>query len=124
VVGAFAWFGSAAEAASCGHYVKRLGPGFVPGKAAAEQVAAEEAAHQSSPAPCGCQGPECHRAPADTTPLVPGSPLRIPAPKDITSLATSDFVICLSGNWRADELSCRPLSGHPARLNRPPALAL
>lgn len=125
VAAALAWFGPAAEASSCGHYVKRLGPGFVPGKAAAEQVAAEKAAHKAPMgSPCGCKGPECQRAPVDTMPLVPGTPLRIPASQDITSLAIGDFAICLSGHWLVADLSCRPLCGYPTRLNRPPAPAL
>jgi hypothetical protein len=124
VAALFALFGSeSAVAESCGHYVKRLGPGFVPGKAAAEKVAAETAAHQAS-VPCGCKGPECRRAPADPTPLVPGAPLRIPAPREMTLLAGGDFAIRLSGDWLTVDPSARPLSGYPLRLNRPPALAL
>jgi hypothetical protein len=129
--GMVAWLGvNSAEAASCGHYVKRLGPSFVPGKGAAEKIAAEQAAHKlpgdKSPAesPCGCKGPECHGAPLAPTPFAPNSPLRIPAPQEVTSLAHRDFTIGLGSDWLLAELSCQPLAGFPQRLARPPAAAL
>jgi hypothetical protein len=121
--------GNSAQAESCGHYVKRLGPDFVPGKAAAEKVAAENAAEEAAhemPAhsPCGCRGPECHPAPLEPTPLTPNLPTRIPAPQEITSLAERDFVIGQPSHWLLGQHSCRPLSGYPLRLDRPPAVAL
>jgi hypothetical protein len=121
--------GSSVRAESCGHYVKRLGPGFVPGKSAAEKVAADQLhamQHETLPTdpPCGCRGPECHRAPNHPTPLTPNSPLRIPAPQEITSLAAGSDTFVLGANWLLSQTSCRLQSGFPQRLNRPPAAIL
>ena len=46
--------GGVAYGQSCGHYVKRLGPDFVPGKAAAEKIAAQSHDNATNP-PCGCR---------------------------------------------------------------------
>jgi hypothetical protein len=117
--------GGAAEASSCGHYVKRLGPGFVPGKAAAQRVAATEVAH-SKPAqsPCGCRGPECHRAPLDPTPLAPSAPLRTLSQQDLTLLADESLTLALSSRWLVGDVSAEPASGYPLRMDRPPIAAL
>jgi len=125
-VGLMGWLGAgSAQADSCGHYVKRLGPGFVPGKAAAEKVAAAEAAHHSpAQSPCGCRGPECRRAPLEPTPSTPNSPLRISSHQDLTSLTDRSPTLALSSHWLLGEFSALPTSGHPLRMDRPPIAAL
>src|SRR5262245_45411529 len=82
VAGLILSLANSAAADSCGHYVKRLGPGFTPGKAAAEKVAAESS-HSATKSPCPCQGPECRRAPQDETPLPPSAPVRTASPQEL-----------------------------------------
>jgi hypothetical protein len=105
--------------ASCGHYVKRMGPGFVPGKAAAQRVARELAAPNQTP--CGCQGPECRRAPQDSVPLSPKAPSRQFTSQDLVIAAANDT----PAEPRAGTLYGASVidlsSGYPKRLNRPPA---
>jgi hypothetical protein len=109
-----------ATAESCGHYVKRLGPGFVPGKAAAEQVAAQS--HDVPPAsPCGCKGPECQRAPLEHLPLAPATPGRITTPQDLTAVAVASLQLALDSGWLRGEISGRPSRGYPLETSRPPS---
>ena len=112
---------------TCGHYVKRLGPGFVPGASAAEKVAADAKsmlAQHSTPAetPCPCQGPECRRAPQDQAPLVPEAPIRILTPQDLLPLANADAEFTLHGARHFGEISSRPSRGYPLGTNRPPSV--
>jgi hypothetical protein len=105
---------------SCGDYVKRLGPGFVPGKAAAEQVAADS--HAAMPAPCPCQGPECRRSPRDQAPLPPSTPTRITSSQELTTIADRSFALTLGSCWFVGEFSGRPSRGYPLGTIRPPSL--
>jgi hypothetical protein len=112
--------GDAAQAASCGHYVKRLGPGFVPGKAAAEKVAAQSH-DMPSQSPCGCRGAECRRAPLRPTPLAPAAPERFLSPQDLTTIAHADVHLTMDSAWLLGDLSGRPSRGYPLETNRPPS---
>src|SRR4030095_8821234 len=110
---------TSAAADNCGHYVKRLGPGFVPSKAAAEKVAAESN-HPTTNSPCPCQGPECRRAPQDETPLPPSAPVRTASPQDLMSLADREIEITLGSSWLTGDCSGRPSRGYPLRVMPPP----
>lgn len=113
--------GGTAEAASCGHYVKRLGPGFVPGKAAAAKVAAAEAVHPApSQSPCGCRGPECHSSPSHHVPLSPTAPLRLIVQQELVSIADCRFQVEMASHWLAGDLFGRPSRGYPLGTSRPP----
>jgi hypothetical protein len=110
---------------TCGHYVKRLGPGFVPGAAAAEKVAAESQSmltHQSAPSqtPCPCHGPECRRGPQDQAPLAPEAPIRVLTSQDLIPLADHDVLLSLSRSRHAGDFSARESRGYPLGTNRPP----
>ncbi|MCI0357508.1 MAG: hypothetical protein L0211_03360 [Planctomycetaceae bacterium] len=109
-----------ASADSCGHYVKRLGPGFVPGKAAAEKVAANSHNMRTS-APCPCEGPQCRRAPQDQTPLPPSAPVSSILPQELMSLADRNVDFNFGSSWLAGEFSGRPSRGYPLGTNRPPS---
>ncbi len=104
--------------ASCGHYVKRLGPGFVPGKAAAKAVAQLPAPHAAIP--CGCRGPECGRAPLDHAPLSPTPPLRFTAQQELTAIAIGTLELTPDRGWLVLEFSGRPARGYPLGTTRPP----
>jgi hypothetical protein len=109
---------SSTASASCGHYVKRLGPGFVPVQAAVKRLARET---HSVTVPCGCQGSECRRAPQDSVPLNPQAPVRQFTQQDLVAIAVHDalagpHVAALYGSSAA-----HVSSGYPSRLNRPPA---
>jgi hypothetical protein len=114
----------AAAAESCGHYVKRLGPGFVPGDAAAKQVADQSqamAAHTApSQTPCPCQGPECRRAPQDQVPLSPKEPARVLTPQELVGLGNVECDFSLTRGRFDSEISCRPSRAYPLGMNRPP----
>jgi len=112
--------GGVAHGQSCGHYVKRLGPGFVPGKAAAEKVAAQSHDEATKP-PCGCRGPECHRAPLEHLPVAPATPERITAPQDATMIAAANVRLEMEGNWLFGDAAGRPSRGYPLETNRPPS---
>jgi hypothetical protein len=106
------------DAASCGHYVKRLGPGFIPGKA----VTSYPLNAGSAETPWPCRGPECHRSPQLPTPLAPNAPVRISAPQDLLAIADRTLVLSRPHAWLSGEFSARPLRGYPSRLDRPPIL--
>lgn len=114
------------SAETCGHYVKRLGPGFEPGAAAAEKVAADSKAmaEHSSPSqtPCPCHGSECRRGPQDQAPLAPKAPARIVTSQDLIPLAAGDAELTLARARHAAELSSRPSRGYPLGQNRPPCI--
>jgi hypothetical protein len=110
---------SSSAEASCGDYVKRLGPGFVPGKAAAEQVAAES--HTSMPASCPCHGPECRRSPRDQAPLPPSTPTRTTSSQELTTIAHRSLTLTLGSCWFVGEFSGRTSRGYPLGTNRPPS---
>jgi len=107
-----------AEAESCGHYVKRLGPGFVPGKT----VTTEAAPAAPAQTPCPCHGPECRRLPQLPTPYHPNAPVRISAPQELIGIADHSLVLSRPGSWLVGEFSGRPSRGYPSRLDRPPTL--
>jgi hypothetical protein len=121
VAGLMLSLASGAAADTCGHYVKRLGPGFTPGKAAAEKVA-DESNHTTSKSPCPCQGPECRRAPQDQTPLPPSAPVRTASPQDLMSLADRrDIEMTFGSSWLTGDFSGRPSRGYPLGMMRPPS---
>ena len=113
---------SAAE--SCGHYVKRLGPGFVPGADAAKKVneQSQQMAEHSVPtqAPCPCHGPQCRRAPAEQAPLSPQAPTRILTSQELVALADEATDFSPARSRFAGNFSCRPSRGYPLGTNRPP----
>jgi|GEM_PF-3668395 len=113
-------FANSAAADSCGHYVKRLGPGFMPGQAAAEKVAAESN-HTTAKSPCPCHGPECRRAPQDETPLPPSAPVRTTSPQELMSLADRDIEMTFGSSWLTGDFSGRPSRGYPLGMMRPPS---
>lgn len=118
LAGGIALLASSTASASCGHYVKRLGPGFVPGQDAAQRVATETS---SNSVPCGCHGAECRRAPQDSVPLSPQAPVRQFTQQDLVAIAADDAgdgprVAALYAGSAA-----YVSSGYPTRLNRPPA---
>jgi hypothetical protein len=120
-IGCAGLLGGAAEAASCSHYVKRLGPGFVPGKAAAEKVAAAEAAHRApSQSPCGCRGPECHSSPSNHVPASPAAPHRLIVQQELVSIAGCPFQVEMASHRLASDLFGRPSRGYPLGTSRPP----
>jgi hypothetical protein len=106
------------RADSCGHYVKRLGPGFVPGNAADTKAAAEKIPAE---APCGCRGPQCRQLPPQHSPLQPTAPVRFTTHQDVTSTAAATLQLSLDGSWLAGEFSGRPSRGYPQPLGRPPS---
>ena len=114
------------SAETCGHYVKRLGPDFVPGAAAAEKVAADTQAmaeHSTrSETPCPCHGPECRRGPQDHAPLAPEAPVRILTSQDLIPLADCDPEFSLGRARYAAQISAEASRGYPQGLNRPPCV--
>jgi len=110
-----------AAADTCGHYVKRLGPGFVPGKAAAEQVAAESHSMPDS-TPCPCRGPECGRSPHDQTPFSPSTPVRLHAPPELITIAVRSFELRLGSSGLVGDSFGRPSRGYPLGKIRPPSV--
>jgi hypothetical protein len=120
VLAGFAAVEQAAEASSCGHYVKRMGPGFVPGQTAATQAAVDQVPANNTP--CPCHGPECRRLPQLPTPYSPGAPVRLSAPQELIAIADRSLILSRPASWLAAELAARPSSGFPARLDRPPSL--
>jgi len=120
-IGLAALFAGGASADTCGHYVKRLGPGFVPGKAAAEQVAAETHDMPTS-TPCPCRGPQCGRSPHDHTPFSPSTPVRLQVPPDLITFAVRSFELRLGSSGLVDDSTCRPSRGYPLGTIRPPSV--
>ena len=126
---AFAVLSGTASAESCGHYVKRLGPGFVPGKSAAEKIAAEHsqmaslAGEQTAPAasPCGCRGPECRQNRHPASPLSPTGPVRMVRAPELTLIALRDFALELESRTLAFDSLSRPSRGYPQGMIRPPS---
>src|SRR5262245_36635998 len=104
IAGLLLTLSSTATADSCGYYVKRLGPGFVPGKDAASKLA-EQPHDNRSEIPCPCHGPECRRGPQDHTPLPPSAPTRVVAPQDLMSLADSDLESIFGSSWLSSNFS-------------------
>jgi hypothetical protein len=121
VAGLMLSLANSAAADTCGHYVKRLGPGFMPGKASAEKVATQSN-HATTKFPCPCQGPECRRAPQDETPLPPSAPVRTASPQELISLAVRDFEITFGSSWLTGDFSGRPSRGYPLGMIRPPSV--
>jgi hypothetical protein len=123
-VGLSALGGSVAKADSCGHYVKRLGPGFVPGKAALAVVNNLHDKQSPSPTdvPCGCRGPECHRAPLAPAPANPPVPVRSHSQQDLVALVDAGGFAGLSNAHLVSQISAQPRSGFPLLLDRPPNL--
>lgn len=118
LAGGIALLASSSASASCGHYVKRLGPGFDPGQTATKRLASES---QFAPAPCGCRGSECRRAPRDLVPVNPQAPVRQYTQQDLVPIAAADALDGpgVSALFAASAIDLS--SGYPARLNRPPA---
>lgn len=127
-VAAIGLTGRTASAESCGHYVKRLGPSFVPGKAAAEKIAAEHvqmaghASEQTAPAqsPCGCRGPECRQNRHPASPLAPTGPVRMVRAPELTLIALRDFDLELESRALAFDSLSRPSRGYAQGMMRPP----
>ena len=108
------------DAASCGHYVKRLGPGFVPGKTVVANPMPISAV--SAEAPCPCHGPECRHSPQLPMPLSPSTPVRITATQDLVDIADHSRVHSRSCGSLFSDFSGRPLCGYPSGVYRPPSL--
>jgi hypothetical protein len=49
-------------------------------------------------------------------------PVRLAAPQDLIAIADRSLVLSKSSSWLAGDFCCRPLSGYPSRLDRPPSL--
>jgi hypothetical protein len=110
----FAMAGGNAAAESCGHYVKRMGPGFVPGKT-------DVATHQpATEVPCGCTGAHCGRAPQPIAPQSPGNPLRLHKVQDVVACAAGSELDPLNRGWYVADSSLRVSRGYMSRLDRPP----
>jgi hypothetical protein len=118
------WFAESASA-SCGHYVRRLGPGFVPAKPVAITGTSRTDMNDDfsfSRIPSRCRGPECRdRAPQAPEPLAPANPSRVHRTQDepIGSAAAAIRFLPASGEFLA-LFAEQPRSGFPPSLDRPP----
>jgi hypothetical protein len=113
--------GESAEA-SCGHYVKRLGPGFMPAKTVDTRPDASQAALPTEPTerPGGCHGPECRGTPLLPVPSPAPAPQRTLSQQDLAASANADFQLTCPAGELFDAQPDRMSSGHPQRLDRPP----
>jgi hypothetical protein len=104
--------------AGCSHYVKKLGPGFVPGKVRVAGLVNQPTELAAVPRPCS--GPECQGIPPAHS---PASPL-LPVPKSTQEWALlalhSDSTNSAAGSWDRDSLTVRPLAGYRQLPDRPP----
>ncbi|MEX2174587.1 MAG: hypothetical protein WD872_09505 [Pirellulaceae bacterium] len=119
------WTGNVQAAASCGHYVKRLGPGFVPErKPTTDQQSASQksVADQTPSEPHGCHGAECHGAPYAPLPSNPQVPPRSQQRQELVGIGDEAAWQLDSHARFADESSPRASAGYPQRQNRPPAV--
>ena len=108
-----------ADASSCGHYVKRLGPGFVPGKSIGADAALAAIPIEKS---CPCQSPECRSLPQLPVPLNPDAPVRLSAPQELVAITDRSLAVWRTCSWLVGDFSVRPSRGYPTRLDRPPSL--
>jgi hypothetical protein len=119
---AFACLGYVSEAqAGCGHYVRRLGPDFVPGKfRAAEGASQVSTAMQTPSLPVHCSGPQCQQQRTPQPPLVPPLPPSQSTPEGAVISSGSELLAAAPAIWKREDFYVRPLAGYRELPHRPP----
>jgi hypothetical protein len=104
--------------AGCSHYVKKLGPGFVPGKVLVASPDKQPAELTALPRPCS--GPECQGIPPARSPATPLLPVPKVAQEWALLIIDADLANSNRTSWDRDSLSVRPLAGYHQLPDRPP----
>lgn len=110
--------------AGCGHYVRKLGAGFVPGKTPARLANADidnvHLPEEVLASPHRCTGPECQGLPLGSLPVTPALPAMQTTHEGAVMLPPIEPASQIPGSWQRETLHARPLAGFRQLPDRPP----
>lgn len=107
--------------AGCGHYVRRLGPGFIPGKVRPAEIASHLSSETQAPQlPVHCSGPQCQQQRTPQLPLVPPLPPSQSTPEGAVIGSGFELLAAVPATWARENLYVRPLAGYRELPDRPP----